>query len=57
MENVNADIVGFFAILQLGIRAYCLPIEKIHFPGFTGLAVVTLIRVTVQLMKRYIWPA
>jgi hypothetical protein len=50
--------MGFFAILQLGIRAYCLPIEKVHFSGFTGLAVDTLICVTVQLMKRYnIWPA
>jgi hypothetical protein len=55
---VIAVIMGLCAILHLGIRAYCLPIEHVHFPGPTVLAAVTLIWVTVQLMKRYnIWPA
>ena len=37
---VCADIIGLCAILELGIRAYCLPIEHIHFPGPTGQAAV-----------------
>ena len=57
METVSADIIGLCAILQLGIRAYCLPIEHVNFPGSTGLVALSLIWVTVQLMKRYIWPA
>jgi len=53
----SADIIGLCAILQLGIRAYCPPIEHVHFPGPTGLAAVSLIWVTVWLMKRYnFWP-
>jgi len=54
---VCADVIGLCAILRVGIRAYCLPIEHVHFPGPTGLVAVTLIWVTVQLMKRYnVWP-
>jgi hypothetical protein len=35
--------MGFLAILQLEITAYCLRIEKVHFSGFTGLAADNLI--------------
>jgi hypothetical protein len=50
---VRADIIVFCAILQLGIRDYCLLIEHVHFRGPTELAAVTLIWVTVQLMKTF----
>ena len=57
VEIVCADITGLCAILQLGIRAYCLPLEHVHFSGPTGLSAVALICVIVQLMKRYhVWP-
>jgi hypothetical protein len=36
----SADIIRLCAILQLGRRAYGLPIEHVHFPGPTGLAAV-----------------
>ena len=48
IEMVCADIIGLCAILQLGIRDYCLLREHVHIPGPTGLAAVTLIWVTVQ---------
>jgi hypothetical protein len=49
---VSADIIWFCAILQLGIRAYFLPIEHVHFPGPSGLAAVILIWVNCTINEK-----